>query len=150
MLVNGRGVPLRSILASSAFGFFAIVLSFKAPAGVFRFLIDASGCIMLIVYLLMAISQTKLRLQRPSTAPVGESLVWFFPWLSYAVVLAIAAILASMAWNPGMRPQVISSAVALAITLAVFFSLAWRRGGASNLRTSPDPAEASPSTELGI
>jgi AAT family amino acid transporter/GABA permease len=148
MAVNRRAVPLKAILASCLFGFVAILVSFKAPAGVFRFLIDASGCIMLVIYLLVAVAQIKLRM-RPSTpkaAPGSE--VWLFPWLSYAAVGGIAATLLAMSWNPAMRSQVLSSAVALGVTLAVFFVLAWSRRGA--LEQEPtETRELSGSAETG-
>ena len=149
MAVNERAVPLKAILASSAFGFFAIFISFKAPAGVFRFLVDASGCIMLLVYLMVAISQTVIRRRGTYGEPAEGSRVWFFPWLSYAVVLAIAATLLAMALNPGMRSQVLSSTIALGITLAVFFVLAQFKRRAPGYSDVSRSTEASEITEAG-
>jgi AAT family amino acid transporter/GABA permease len=150
MAVNRRAVPLKAILASCLFGFVAILLSFKAPAGVFRFLIDASGCIMLVIYLLVALAQTTLRRRSttPKAAPGSE--VWLFPWLSYAAVMGIAATLVAMAWNPAMRSQVLSSAVAFAITLGIFFVLARSKRRAMGQQRAAGNETFSESTETGI
>jgi AAT family amino acid transporter/GABA permease len=126
--LNQRNVPLLTVVMSSAFGFLAIFTAVRAPAGVFRFLIDASGCIMLFVYLLIAIAEVKLRRSISSDRAKTITLkMWLFPWLSYAVIASIGAILLAMAWNRSSRPQVLSSTIAAGVTLGFFLLLRRRR-----------------------
>jgi AAT family amino acid transporter/GABA permease len=53
-------------------------------------------------------------------------LVWLFPWLSYAVVAAIAGVLAAMGADPALRPQLMASAASLAVASAAFLLTAKR------------------------
>ena len=64
--VNRRGVPVKAILLTSSIGFASTIISYLSPDTVFLFLVNSSGAIALFVYLLIAVSE--LRMRRTSSA----------------------------------------------------------------------------------
>ena len=69
-----------AILASSVVGFLCVIAAAIDEDGVFTFLLNSSGAIILFVYLLIAISQITLRRRvDDSTLKVK---MWLFPALS--------------------------------------------------------------------
>lgn len=98
-----------------------MVLSILSPHGVFAFLINASGAVMLFVYLIVALAQIASRRRLEVTQPERLRLkMWFFPWLSYAVVAAIVGILLAMALTPHLASQFYASVLSLTITLLAY------------------------------
>ncbi|UST72280.1 hypothetical protein NF675_14750 [Pseudomonas siliginis] len=93
-----RKVPRAAVLLSSVIGHIAIMAAIISPEGVFLFLVNASGAVMLFVYLAVALAQIKVCRQVEATAASRLTLkMWLFPWLSYAVVAVIADVL--VAWR---------------------------------------------------
>jgi L-asparagine transporter-like permease len=132
--VNRRQVPVRAILIASSFSYAALAASVLSPAVVFSFLVNASGALMLIIYLMIAGAQVRLRRLFTLHAPERLSLkVWWFPGLSLAAMAAIIAILGAMAVSPKVAPEFWSSLVVTAMGLALF--ALFRRGKAA----LPDP-----------
>ncbi len=116
--VNRRQVPARAILVGSLFSYVALFASVVSPQLVFSFLVNASGALILIVYLMIAGAQVRLRRHFERTDPSRVSLrMWFFPWLTYATMVAIGLIMVSMALTPRLAKELYSS---LAITLFFF------------------------------
>ena len=126
--LNARRVPTRAILAGAAFGYLAVGLSVLSPTVVFSFLVSASGAIALFNYFLIALAQLKLRRGYERREP-GRLVIrmWLFPYLSWAVVAVIAAVLVAMAWSQDLRGQLLCSLAALGLLLAI---CALRRGPA--------------------
>ena len=59
--LDRRGVPVAAILAGTAFGYAAVVMSYVSPDKVFAFLVNSYGTVAIFVYVLIAVSQLKLR-----------------------------------------------------------------------------------------
>lgn len=119
--VDSRGVPSRAILMASFFSCFGVLASIFSTSEVFTFLVNASGGIMLIVYLLMAVAQVSLRRRSEATGQVITSVrMWLFPWLSYAVIASICAVLVSMLFAPGLFEQLLGSFVCVAVISLLF------------------------------
>ena len=117
--VNRRGVPTRAILSGTLMGVVAIVTSYVAPDTVFAFLVNSYGTVAIFVYLLIALSQLRLRRQLQREAP--EKLVlrmWLFPWLTYVAILGMLAILAAMAFIPDQHLPLAMGVASLAIMAA--------------------------------
>lgn len=124
--LNRRRVPARAILIGTSFGYLAMIASIVSPEVVFAFLVNASGAIMLIVYLLIAFAQIRLRRQLQVTDPARLKVkMWWFPWGSWAVVLAILAVLVAMAFTADLTSQLYASLVCLVVVSASY--LAFRR-----------------------
>lgn len=119
--VNARKVPARAILIASLFSYAALAASVLSPTFVFSFLVNASGALMLIIYLMLALSQIALRGRLEREAPERLQLrMWLFPWASYATVAAILAVLAAMALTPDLASQLVSSLVVTALFALAF------------------------------
>ena len=119
MRVNGAGVPMAAILASSVVGFLCVVAAAISPDQVFLFLLDSSGAVILFVYVLICISQIVLR--RRTTPDQLAVKMWLFPGLSILVAVGIVAILAQMAFDKDARPQLLESLGAWAIVVVLYF-----------------------------
>src|SRR6201992_445354 len=117
--VSRRGVPYLAIVSSSVGGFLCVVMAGVAPNTVFQFLLNSSGAIVLLVYLLIALSQIVLRLKTPP-----EKLrvtMWFFPTLSILTVAAIVGVLVQRAFDNTARIQFWLSLLSWAVVVAVYF-----------------------------
>jgi AAT family amino acid transporter/GABA permease len=114
-------VPRLAVLLSSVVGYVAIVAAIVSPQGVFLFLVNASGAVMLFVYLATALAQIRIRRRIQKEAPERLTLkMWLFPWLSYAVVIAIVGVLAAMGADRELRPQLMASLASLAVASAAY------------------------------
>jgi GABA permease len=92
---------VRAILAGTVVGFAAVMMSYISPDAVFPFLVKSNGTVALFVYLLIALSELRLRRRLERESP--ERLVvrmWLFPWLTLVAVAAMLGILAAMAFIP--------------------------------------------------
>ncbi len=72
----------------------------------FAFLINASGALIVFIYLATAAAQIRLRRRHDATATAAPDVrMWFFPWASYLAVAGMLAVLAAMALTPGLASQ---------------------------------------------
>jgi L-asparagine transporter-like permease len=126
--LNDRKVPVRSILIAAAFGVLAMAASILSPQGVFTFLVDASGALMLLIYLMVALAEIRLRRRLEAEAPQRLQVrMWAFPYGSWLTIAAILAILLAMALTPALQSQLWASLLALGLTLAAFWLVKGRR-----------------------
>ncbi|MFE7316858.1 amino acid permease [Streptomyces sp. NPDC057555] len=118
--VSGGEVPRRAVLASVAFGFASVLLNLKWPDSVFLYLLNAVGAVLLFVWGLIAVSQLRLRPRIEREAPERLMLrMWAFPYLTWVALLAIGAVVVLMLTDATARPQLLWSAGATALVLAV-------------------------------
>jgi L-asparagine transporter-like permease len=54
---NNRGVPLWAVLASTLGGYVCVAAVYLSPDNVFSFLLNSSGSVVRIIYLLICLSQ---------------------------------------------------------------------------------------------
>jgi GABA permease len=135
--LDARGVPTRSILIGSVFGYVAVLVSVVSPQKLFTFLVNASGAIMLVIYLLVAFAQVRQRRIVEREAPQKLIIrVWLFPWLSYLAIAGMALVLISMLFRPAERAQLGASALCVAVVVALYF---WRGRNADAVVTGRKP-----------
>ncbi|WP_438314193.1 amino acid permease [Streptomyces sp. HUAS TT3] len=127
--VSGR-VPRRAVLASCGFGFVTVLLSYWYPDTLFAWLLNMVGGVILVVWGFIAVSQLVLRRRLEREAP-GKLVVrmWGFPYLTWAALAGVAAVLALMAENPDTRVQVVFTG-GLTLFLAATGFLMQRRAAA--------------------
>ncbi len=118
--VSNRKVPTLAIIVSSIAGVAMVLVSVISPEKAFVFLLQSSGAIILCVYLLIALSQIALRRKLEAAGEQPEVKVWLFPWISYALVAGILAVLALMASDPDLREQVSLCALLFAGAVGAF------------------------------
>jgi GABA permease len=87
---------------------------------VFLFLINTSGAIILMIYMVIAVGEIKLRHQLERAGTRLSLKMWLFPWLSWGVVAGIAVVLVLMAITPDLRKQLLWSAVSVAVIAVAY------------------------------
>jgi GABA permease len=126
--LNKRRVPVRAILIAAGFGVAAMLASKISDQVVFQFLIDASGALMLLIYLIVACAQIAVRRRLEAEhSPRLTVRMWLFPYGSYLTVAAIVAILAAMAFTPTLLTQLTASLGVLGLVLIVYVAVRRRQ-----------------------
>ena len=102
--LNARRVPVRSVWMSSLAGVLGVLAETQFPDTVFAFLVNASGGLMVFVYMMVTFAQIRLRRERERTgAPAPAVQMWLFPWASYAAIAGMFAVLVAMARSDQAR-----------------------------------------------
>ena len=99
--VRSNGVPAWAILASTAVGFLAVIGNYVLPSKIFEYLLATSGAIALLVYLVIAVSQ--LRMRRQTDEAELELKMWAYPVLTWVVIAFITFTVAFMAFQDGFK-----------------------------------------------
>jgi GABA permease len=119
--LSARKVPAMAIYAGSVVALIAVLTSVISADRVFSFLLNALGAIMLIIYLIVALSQIVLRRRFERDNPDALQIrMWLFPYGSYAVIAAILAIMGAMAASPTLAKEFYSSLAVLAVIYVAF------------------------------
>jgi GABA permease len=128
--LDARGVPVAAILAGTAFGYAAVVMSYVSPGKVFAFLVNSYGTVAIFVYVLIAFSQLKLRRRLEREMPERLRMrMWGFPYLTRFAIVAMLAIVAAMAFIPEQRAPLVFGLVSVMVLLAAFAlrqAVGWR------------------------
>jgi GABA permease len=127
--VNGRGVPVWAILASTVVGFLSVIAAYVSPDTVFTFLLNSSGAVILFVYFLIAVSQFVLRRRTPDEDLTVK--MWFFPVLTILAGAGIVAVLVQMAFKSDTRSQLLLSLLSWAVVVVLYAITKWRGGSVS-------------------
>jgi GABA permease len=131
--LNSRGVPVRSVLMGSAAGLAGIAAATASPTIVFAFLVNASGSLMVYIYLLIAIAQIRLRFARsPEQQAALPVQMWWFPASSFFAVGGLSVVLLAMAVTPALATQFYASALSLAVILVATWLHSRRRASRAN------------------
>ncbi len=126
--LNARKVPTRSVWMGSIAGVLGIFAAISAPQVVFTFLVNASGALMVFVYMMIAVAHLRVRRAREaSNGPVPALTMWWFPWANYLALAGMAAVLVAMALTPEMRPDLRASVVSFLVASGAFLVVDARR-----------------------
>jgi L-asparagine transporter-like permease len=126
--LSGRRVPWRAILLGSSFGYLAVILSVLSPQKAFAFLVNASGALMIVIYLLACFAHLRLRTRMERDSPERLTIkVWLFPWLSWLTIAAMLGVLVAMAFASELAAELEASLVAVAIVLLAYGLVRARR-----------------------
>ena len=107
--------------------FLAVFANYVAPAQVFEFLLASSGAIALLVYLVIAVSQLRMRRQRMERGEKIAFKMWLFPGLTWATIFFIVGILTLMLIREQNRAEVLSTALLAIVVVAAGLLVARRR-----------------------
>jgi GABA permease len=119
--LNRRRVPVVSVLIGAAAGFLGIVAATEAPQKVFDFLVSASGALIVFVYMTTAAAQIVLRRRREAAGVANPPIMmWLFPYLSYAAIACMGAVLVAMAFTPGQKQDFNFSCITLMVTVIAY------------------------------
>jgi len=119
--LNRSRVPVGSVLCGSVAGFLGIIAATEAPQKVFDFLVSAAGAVIVFIYIATSLSQIILRKRRElAGAPKPLVNMWLFPWLSYATIAAMVAVLIAMAFTPGLQQDLKFSGITLIVAIGAY------------------------------
>ena len=124
---NTAGTPYWAVILSTAAAFLAVFANYVAPAAVFEFLLASSGAIALLVYLVIAISQLRMRHKRMAAGETITYRMWLFPGLTYAVIVFIVGVLSIMLFQPEHRVEIIATGLLSILVVATGLLVARRR-----------------------
>ena len=119
--LSKNGVPVRAILVGTTFGYVAVIMSYISPDKVFQFLVDSYGTVAIFVYLLIAVSQLRLRKKLEREAPERLRIrMWCFPYLTYVAIAGMLGIVIAMAFIPDQRQPLMLGVVSLIVLMIAF------------------------------
>jgi GABA permease len=126
--VNRRQVPARSIVVASLFSYGALAAERLSPDTVFSFLLNSSGVTMLLLYLMVAAAQLRLRSRFAAEGRELQLRMWFHPFGTLFAVAAMLAVIAFMAATPDLASQFWMSLAVAAGFLLGFGAMKVARG----------------------
>ncbi|NPT58165.1 amino acid permease [Paraburkholderia elongata] len=142
--VNRRGVPVRAILIGTLFGYVSVVMSYVSPDTVFAFLVNSYGTVAIFVYVLIAVSQLKLRARLEREAPeMLRVRMWCYPYLTCFAIVGMIGILVAMAFIPDQRTPLWLGVVSLGVLLVAY---AWRARKSGAVSAEPEFVDYQPHT----
>jgi GABA permease len=116
-----RRVPARAVLASTVIGWISVGLAYFAPDSLFLFLVNSCGVVAIFMYVMIAVSELRVRRTIEREDPAQLTLrMWFFPYLTYAVIVAYAIVLVAMVFNADQRVQLAASVFSLIVVLIAY------------------------------
>ncbi|NWD07672.1 GABA permease [Pseudomonas gingeri] len=124
---NASGTPYWAVMLSTAAAFLAVFANYVAPAAVFEFLLASSGAIALLVYLVIAVSQLRMRRQRMAKGERIDFRMWLFPGLTWAVIVFIVAVLTVMLFQEAHRIEILATGLLSVLVVAAGLLVARRR-----------------------
>ncbi|WP_202511534.1 amino acid permease [Streptomyces sp. SID3343] len=117
-----RNVPVRAILAGTVVGWVSVVLAYLSPDTVFTYLVNSSGAIAIFMYVMIGVSQLRMRRRLEREAPERLMLkMWLFPYLTWIVMAGFVAVLVAMAVIDDQRTQLFTSLGSLAVVLVAYW-----------------------------
>ncbi|MDI2588827.1 amino acid permease [Psychrobacillus sp. NEAU-3TGS] len=120
--LSKKGVPVRAILFSTIFSYVAVIFSYTSPDKIFLFLINSSGAVALLVYLVIAFSHLQMRKRLEKENPEALQLkMWLFPYLTYATIIIISGIYVAMLIIESLRVQALLTLLIASLTIASYF-----------------------------
>lgn len=122
------GVPRVAVLASTALGFVTVIANYAFPEAVFTALLATSGAVALLVYLVIAVSQLRMRRMLVRDGVAMPVRMWGYPYLTWAVVVVIPLVLGYMAFAPDGESRFnLAMTAAIAIAVVVVSVVVTRR-----------------------
>jgi GABA permease len=96
-------------------------MSYVSRDAVFAFLVNSYGTVAIFVYVLIALSQLKLRARLEREDPARLRLrMWAYPYLTYLAIAGMLAIVLAMAFIPEQRTPLLFGLISLGILLLAY------------------------------
>jgi GABA permease len=119
--LDARGVPVAAILASTAFGYVTVAMSYLSPDRIFAFLVNSYGTVAIFVYVLIAVAELRLRRRLENEMPERLRMrMWGYPWLTRLAIVAMLAIVAAMSVIPAQRAALLFGLVSVVVLLSAY------------------------------
>jgi GABA permease len=120
--VGKNGVPILAVLLTTFAAYVCAIFNFVSPDKLFLFLLNASGAIALLVYIIIAISHLRLRNRLEKENPEALKMkMWLFPYLTYFTIFVLVAIVIAMGFIESMRSQFYLTMLITAMVIGSYF-----------------------------
>ncbi|MEE1924149.1 amino acid permease [Pseudomonas sp. 148P] len=123
--VSANGVPVVAVLLSTLAGFAGCVVNYVFPGKVFSFLLSTTGSIALLVYLVIAVSQLRMRARAEREGRQPEFRMWLFPWLTWLVIGSILLVLGYMLFSDAYRYEALMTGGVTTFIVLVYLTRQW-------------------------
>lgn len=125
-----NGTPIYAVIASCSIAVALAILNFfeaLGPKEILDVLMNTTGMIALLVYLVIAISQLRLRRQMQQQGIEPELKMWLFPGLTYVVIAFISVCLIAMMFIEEYQVLVVSTGIAALILMTMGLILQYKQ-----------------------
>jgi GABA permease len=127
--LSKKGVPVNAVLFGTIFAYIGVIFDYISPDKVFLFLVNASGGIALLVYLVIAFSHLRTRRKVERENPeLLKVKMWLFPYLTYLTIIGIVGILVTMVFIDSMRSQVFLTLLIAVFIVGSYFFIRTKKG----------------------
>lgn len=126
---RANGTPIYAVLLSCVMAVAVAALNFfesMRPRDILDLLMNSTGMIAMLVYLVVACSQLKMRRKLEAEGREIRLKMWLFPWLTYLVIVFIVVSLVVMLFVEQYRPLVLSTGFAALVIVCVGIWVQWR------------------------
>ncbi|MFP7366063.1 aromatic amino acid transport protein AroP [Corynebacterium callunae] len=132
--LSKNNVPTNAVLLSMFFAFVSVGLQYWNPAGLLDFLLNAVGGCLIVVWIMIALSQLKLRKELEANGEISTVRMWLHPGLGIFTLVLIAGLILLMLGDESARGQVFSVIIVYGflVVLSFFTVNSPLRGGRKN------------------
>ncbi|WP_407344908.1 amino acid permease [Pengzhenrongella phosphoraccumulans] len=131
--VSRHDVPIAAVLVSVVFALISVLLNWLLPEQLLGLLLNAVGSSLIVIWIVIAISQLRLR-RRLEAEGLLTVRMWCFPYLSWLTLGLLVALVGLMLTDDGARPQVFATAVLVAVVVGIYFAREFARRSAEHRR----------------
>nr|WP_319822795.1 amino acid permease [Acinetobacter qingfengensis] len=134
---NIKSSPWVGVLVSVIFPLVAVVLTATDSMDMYDSLMCATGAVALYVYLVIALSQLRMRKKQESEGVKLDFKMWLFPWLTYLVIVSIiAALIVMLVEGTYFKEVTYTSGLAIVIIILGICAQKFNWGKEAHDRTS--------------
>ena len=112
---DARGVPMRAVVVSVAFGFAAVALQYWNPPGLLAFLLNAVGGCLIVLWIVVALSFVRLHPKLVATGEITEVRMWAPAVLPWVMIALAAGVITLMLADPDGRFQMLAVTVVVGV-----------------------------------
>lgn len=112
---DARGVPMRAVIVSVAFGFAAVALQYWNPPGLLAFLLNAVGGCLIVLWIVVALSFVRIHPKLVATGEITDVRMWAPNVLPWVMIALAAGVIALMLADADGRFQMLAVAVVVGV-----------------------------------
>lgn len=112
---DARGVPMRAVVVSVAFGFAAVALQYWNPPGLLAFLLNAVGGCLIVLWIVVALSFVRIHPKLVATGEITDVRMWAPNVLPWVMIALAAGVIALMLADADGRFQMLAVAVVVGV-----------------------------------
>jgi len=119
MRVSRQDVPVASVLVSVVFALVSVLLNWLLPDQMLGILLNAVGSSLIVIWIVIAISQLRLRRRLEAEGRLSVRM-WGFPYLSWITLGLLVALVGLMLTDDAARMQVAATAVLVLVVVGIY------------------------------